>query len=213
MAPMSRTSRRRLAVLAVLGLTSAATATTACTFAIEVDGSRVERSYTAGAGGGATSSSVSSGQGGAGQGGGPPAECTEATVVTSCGLDSKCRSFVCLDGACAVADAMVGTPCDDDNGKSCDGKGNCVEAHCGNALRDVDESDVDCGGVICRPCGLEATCSKASDCETGFCDAMSGGSGGGRASEASTCAACTGSSDCPNGQVCDVASGVCQVAG
>ncbi|MEO6773577.1 MAG: hypothetical protein ABI467_11230 [Kofleriaceae bacterium] len=54
----------------------------------------------------------------------------------------------------------------------CD-SGTCAPAtvidHCDDRTRDVDETDVDCGGS-CHPCGFETTCVVASDCQSGACD-------------------------------------------
>ena len=43
---------------------------------------------------------------------------------------------------------------------------------CHDRVKDGDETDVDCGGS-CRACAFTASCSVASDCETGSCDSGS----------------------------------------
>ena len=103
----------------------------------------------AGMGGDSVGESVA-GAGGAGASSGTP--CTAASVVSVCGVDTGCRSFWCVEGSCSVEASAVGTPCRDDNGTSCDGLGNCAEAHCANGVRDADEVGVDCGGVTCTTC-------------------------------------------------------------
>lgn len=41
--------------------------------------------------------------------------------------------------------------------------------HCFNHERDVDESDVDCGGSRCPGCAADEACGVAGDCSTGSC--------------------------------------------
>lgn len=40
---------------------------------------------------------------------------------------------------------------------------------CANALKDQDETDVDCGGSICDPCAQFKFCNVDSDCESDWC--------------------------------------------
>ena len=42
---------------------------------------------------------------------------------------------------------------------------------CFDRVRDGEETDVDCGGTSCRPCGPTFACKLAGDCETAACDA------------------------------------------
>ena len=42
---------------------------------------------------------------------------------------------------------------------------------CNNGVEDGEETDVDCGGRVCRRCGLGASCSLDTDCASGFCTA------------------------------------------
>ena len=42
--------------------------------------------------------------------------------------------------------------------------------HCLNGYRDLGETDVDCGGPECDPCGLSKNCILNSDCISGYCD-------------------------------------------
>ena len=40
---------------------------------------------------------------------------------------------------------------------------------CVNGLQEPWESDVDCGGPICEPCGVDEACKVDSDCDTALC--------------------------------------------
>jgi hypothetical protein len=40
---------------------------------------------------------------------------------------------------------------------------------CANGVRDINESDVDCGGPQCVPCAIGRLCRAASDCQSGIC--------------------------------------------
>lgn len=42
---------------------------------------------------------------------------------------------------------------------------------CEDAKHNQDETDFDCGGSICGPCGLNAKCEVDVDCTSGWCDA------------------------------------------
>jgi hypothetical protein len=63
-------------------------------------------------------------------------------------------------GPCANDLECISEQCDD---------GQCRPAHCGNAALDPGETDVDCGGSDCRPCGYDRQCQRAQDCATGSC--------------------------------------------
>ena len=45
------------------------------------------------------------------------------------------------------------------------------ETHCLNGKKDLDETDVDCGGS-CPPCSLEKDCMRDEDCESNACDML-----------------------------------------
>lgn len=44
---------------------------------------------------------------------------------------------------------------------------------CDDALKNGDETDVDCGGATCEPCALGLQCERAGDCESGVCTGVS----------------------------------------
>lgn len=84
---------------------------------------------------------------------------------TSSGPGGTDSDSVCGDG-------IVGPdePCDDGNQIDLDGCSNtCTLPTCSDAVRNGDESDVDCGGA-CPQCGDMGKCNQNSDCTTGLCD-------------------------------------------
>lgn len=75
---------------------------------------------------------------------------------------------------------------------------------CDNGQLDGDESDVDCGGAACEPCGVAKTCRANDDCESRSCD--------------DECLAATCSDEIRNGSETDVDCGgpacpACDVGG
>src|SRR5262245_9374281 len=42
-------------------------------------------------------------------------------------------------------------------------------ASCGDALKNGDESDTDCGGASCARCALGRGCRTGNDCESAVC--------------------------------------------
>ncbi len=60
-------------------------------------------------------------------------------------------------------------------GQLCDDSGAapaCVDPQtCTDQLRNQDESDVDCGGLVCPGCDLGGSCGDDADCESGVCTA------------------------------------------
>ncbi len=52
--------------------------------------------------------------------------------------------------------------------------GSCITAPpadlCHDRVLDQDETDVDCGGATCQPCGSLLACKVAADCQIGACD-------------------------------------------
>jgi len=59
--------------------------------------------------------------------------------------------LVCVEGACQAEEAAP------------------PAAVCGNGLQDGDETDTDCGGSECEPCGLGLSCGEDRDCSSGHC--------------------------------------------
>jgi hypothetical protein len=106
----------------------------------------------------------------------------------------------CLMGTCdmtgtpGTAPVAAGATCTSDSGgQRCDGQGNCVQcldakdcpagmscgelntcmgSPCMDGVKDGSETDVDCGGAICPPCGTGLMCEQGSDCVSTVCDAV-----------------------------------------
>lgn len=93
-------------------------------------------------GGGPTTSGGSGGSGG----GGDTGSGGSGGGLGPCGNDEQCRSGQCDDGWCRAE-------------------------HCGNAVADELETDTDCGGPECRPCGYDQHCLEPADCATLDCSA------------------------------------------
>ena len=183
------------------------------------------------------------------------ATCNKCDVGKTCGEDADCASNACdpvgkvcqagatcndgqQNGAETDVDCGGGACSTCDIGKSCLQNADCTSntcdsntakcvaaATCSDGIKNQDETDIDCGGATCNPCGLGNACTQNSDCVTMNCD---GGS--------MTCAAvgtcndgiknqdesdidCGGATcnDCPVGDTCqddgDCASGSCNTGG
>jgi len=72
-------------------------------------------------------------------------------------------------GKCGHCDlgkgSRVNDDCDDGNCKG----GVCTPLPCDNGVRDLLETDVDCGGGTCRACSGGRACNVGSDCVSGMC--------------------------------------------
>ena len=131
--------------------------------------------------------------------GGP--DCAACTTGKSCQANSDCISGVCQNNTCQTpscsdgiknqgeADIDCGTVCSNGNlcgiGDQCTGDadcatgncdsdaGLCAEPSCTNNKQDGDETDVDCGGSLCRQqgklCGNGDRCEQGGDCQTDYC--------------------------------------------
>ena len=152
-------------------------------------------------------------------------------VVDTCfdGLRSGDETDVDCGGSCA-ANCVSGQDCAD--GGDCEsGLCNvdnleCVDDSCFDGVLTSGESDVDCGGVCARGCGLGQACSVGGDCASDEClpdntctvDPCSDGVQNGDESDVDcggSCAtgcvvdqACTTPDDCASGY-CSVSTGLC----
>ncbi len=110
-------------------------------------------------------------------------ECVAACVGAVCGLGQACRAGECVD--CSANETSCGDGLDEDcdglldcadedcEGLSCKGDGRCFDGRCLGPCEDErqggDETDTDCGGDLCPPCGLARGCLDNEDCESGNC--------------------------------------------
>jgi plastocyanin len=103
--------------------------------------------------------------------------------------DNPCTVDACDDGDATHEPSAPRTECDVDDGVMCDGDGACVDcvdetdcvgddmcqaglcvpAECMNEEQDGDETDEDCGGGECAPCGPGLSCMEETDCAGGDC--------------------------------------------
>lgn len=111
----------------------------------------------------------------------------------------ECTTDVCTDSGPMNTPSAPGTPCTEG---VCDGSGECVECvgpeqcggevcinnlcvpqTCTDDMKNGLETDVDCGGGMCPPCGVNDDCNTGTDCTSLVC----GGSGSQKTCQAPTC--------------------------
>ncbi len=153
---------------------------------------------------------------------------TDGGTARECTYNSDCKDpLLCLYGSCvaqckAKVDCSTGYDCvngvcEPSGASSGSGGGEPLPENCTNGDKDVDETDVDCGGS-CAPCESGKACGGESDCDSkncnnGVCQAatcsdmiQNGGESdvdcGGTA-----CAKCDNGGEC--GAASDCASGIC----
>lgn len=133
--------------------------------------------------------------------GGNAADEVDPTDVPSDG--NPCTVETCsAEGQPQTGFAEPGTACTDGM-TVCDGGGNCVEcvgpeqcnsnqqcidhqcigAGCADGTTNGEETDKDCGGPDCQPCGTGKHCLVAEDCKSGVCE----GSGSNKTCQAPSC--------------------------
>lgn len=106
---------------------------------------------------------------------------------------NDCTVDSCTAGSPTTEPAVMGAMCTGGSGKVCDGNGACVECNsgadctdplnpdcsagnqcipetCTDGMKNVDETDLDCGGPDCDPCDTGKLCNTATDCYHGVCD-------------------------------------------
>jgi hypothetical protein len=86
-------------------------------------------------------------------------------------------------------------------GTVCVQGGQCVLPHCTDAVKDADESDLNCGGSSCLPCTDGKDCGGFKDCYSKVCGLADAGA------DAMTCLAPTCSDHVQNGFETDVDCG------
>jgi hypothetical protein len=102
---------------------------------------------------------------------------------------NPCTVDLCAAGSPTYAPSPAGSACNVDGGKVCDGANSCVgcigKAQCGVGEACLDtkcisitcldmsvdgaETDVDCGGPACNPCGTGKACLLGADCASHVC--------------------------------------------
>lgn len=85
--------------------------------------------------------------------------CPPCALGKGCANGADCQTGTCVAKRC-VSPPDAGPPCDMSPDPTCH---DCKK----NAL----ETDVDCGGDSCAPCGAGKGCVSGADCTTGSCDA------------------------------------------
>jgi hypothetical protein len=114
--------------------------------------------------------------------------CAPCAVGKVCATDADCASHYCVDeGVCK----------DDPGGHECEVAPD-NSATCTDCIKNESETDVDCGGDACRPCGVGKMCGGDYDCLSEGC--VSG-----------VCA--PGASGKPCQVASDCETGVCQEGG
>jgi hypothetical protein len=132
---------------------------------------------------------------------------------TDPGDDMKeCTTDTCVGGTTMHTNVNSGTACAENGGSVCNNAGACVKCitnadctvagetcqngncnppGCANAMKDGNETDLDCGGPDCNPCGNGQTCAMDSDCMSNHCVA------GTCAQSLSSDVLCGGGEQCP----------------
>ena len=87
--------------------------------------------------------------------------CDDGGAIAGDGCDASC--LVELGGACSMGTDCASGFCASDN--------ICRVVGCNNTVQDGTETDVDCGGMDCAPCGAGQMCTLASDCASNNCPA------------------------------------------
>lgn len=83
-------------------------------------------------------------------------------MLQTIGLDEECLGWA---NVCQTTSLPDGSPCS----VGVCVYGRCVPPHCLNETQDANETDIDCGGGICRLCGQFKACVINEDCLTGLC--------------------------------------------
>jgi hypothetical protein len=140
------------------------------------------------------------------------------TVMGVCEVDPDVSDpgFVCAScdpNAANSCSAVPGTVCDRDA---------CRPSHCTDTMKDVNETDTDCGGPDCLPCQTSQACMSHTDCFSGSCmskvciapncyDGVQNGTESYADCGGLTCPKCTDTQTCA--QPTDCTSGVCKPSG
>jgi hypothetical protein len=80
----------------------------------------------------------------------------------------------CATGVCDGAGKCVACLSDAECGSNICLEGKCVPQTCNNTMKDGAETDIDCGGPSCLPCGEGLVCGVSSHCASGVCISVGG---------------------------------------
>jgi hypothetical protein len=105
--------------------------------------------------------------------------CPPCATGKACLAGADCASGDCAQGTCAVGTPTC-APVDPQN------------PTCDDCVKDGTETDVDCGGDACSPCGTGKVCQTGADCLSGACPS-------GRCPSGAKHAPCFDASDCASG--------------
>ncbi|MEE2788500.1 MAG: VWA domain-containing protein, partial [Myxococcota bacterium] len=105
----------------------------------------------------------------------PTEPCDDGNRIDTDACTNDCTVARCGDGI-VRRDQMPGREtyeaCDDGNQNNLDACTNaCREATCDDSLKNLSETDVDCGGPQCAQCPDLKTCNNSTDCQSGVCEA------------------------------------------
>lgn len=125
---------------------------------------------------------------------GGSSDCKRCGLTQSCSRNSDCGSSYCRNRRCAQPTCSDGAKNQDetaidcggtcapdlacDDGQACDEDVDCKGGfcsddictdHCTSERRDANETDEDCGGPDCDPCGPTKRCNEAEDCDSKIC--------------------------------------------
>ncbi len=95
--------------------------------------------------------------------------CDESDI--DCGTITCNSGDVCLNG-CTNDEDCLGQTCIVDSdcvqGSNCI-NGRCAIPSCNDLIKDQDETDIDCGGSICKKCENGMSCIINADCKSNYC--------------------------------------------
>lgn len=144
--------------------------------------------------------------------------------ITVCTANIHCNpGTICVEGSCVVPSSCI---VDDDCGIGAGdsvvcSEGRCVVPSCGNRIKDVGETGIDCGGLCqaCVACAADSDCPTPRVCASGVCASPSSCSLDAdcdpqRVCMEGTCipvAVCERDDDCAEGRVCTLH--ICAVPG